>query len=285
MIGKDKVKSKKDDLRNYLKRLDSLLVAFSGGVDSTFLLVQAHQILGKRVVAATAESKIHPNREREVAVKFARERGIRHIVFHSDEMRIPEFLSNGPDRCYHCKKFLSQRLIKIAEEKGIRQVAHAANVDDFQDYRPGLMAAKEMGITAPLVDARLDKKEIRFISKEMGLNTWDKPSMACLASRIPYGDPITDKKLKMVEEAEEFLAMHGFRQTRVRYHGSVARVEVESLEIKRIIEVNFKKELVEKFREIGFFHIAVDLEGYVSGSMNRDLENMGDKGADKCQIK
>ena len=285
MIDKDKAKSKKEDLINYLEGLDSLLVAFSGGVDSAFLLALAHQILGKRVMAATAESRVHPDRERETAVKFARERGIRHIVFQSDEMSLPEFLSNGPDRCYHCKKFLSQRLIKIAEEKGIRHVAHAANVDDFQDYRPGLMAAKEMGITAPLVDARLDKEEIRFISKEMGLSTWDKPSMACLASRIPYGDPITGKKLKMVEEAEEFLAIHGFRQFRVRHHGSVARVEVESLEIKRIIEVNFKKDLVEEFRKIGFFHIAVDLEGYVSGSMNRDLENMGEEGADKCPIK
>jgi uncharacterized protein len=154
----------------------------------------------------------------------------------------------------------------------VEHVAYATNVDDLADYRPGLKAADEMGIMAPLVEAELNKEEIRFLSKEMGLPTWDKPAMACLASRIPYGDAITDKKLKMVEAAEAYLAESGFKQYRVRHHGSVARIEVESSEIEKINERNLRKNIVEKFKEIGFHHIAVDLEGYTTGSMNRVLE-------------
>jgi uncharacterized protein len=263
---------KKENLIRYLDGLDSLLVAFSGGVDSSFLLAVGYEICGERVVAATASSITFPTREHMEALKFTQDRGIQHIVFQSDEYSLPEFISNGPDRCYHCKKALSQRLIKIADEQGIRHVAHAANLDDLQDYRPGLKAADEMGIIAPLVEAQLNKEEIRFLSKEMGLAVWDKPSMACLASRIPYESPITEKKLKMVDEAEEFLVKKGFRQFRVRHHGDVARIEVESDEIERIIETKLRKQLSEEFRRIGFLHIAVDLEGYVSGNLNRALK-------------
>ena len=263
---------KNDDLIRRLKELDSLLVAFSGGVDSTFLLALAHQVLGDRVVAATASSITYPSREREEAVKFTSERRIRHIVFRSDEAGLPEFISNGPDRCYHCKKFLSQSLIKIADEKGLNYVAYAANLDDLEDYRPGLKAAEEMGIISPLMDARLSKGEIRILSKEMGLATWDKPAMACLASRIPYGSPITSEKLKMVNDAEEFLSKSGFKQFRVRHHGPVARIEVESTDIAKITESEFRKRLVAELRQIGFLHIAVDLEGYVSGSLNRAIK-------------
>jgi len=265
---------KKEKLIRYLKGLDSLLIAFSGGVDSTFLLAIAHETLGNKVLAVTESSSTYPSRERQEAIQFAEERGIAHVVFQSDETRIPEFVSNAPDRCYHCKKALSQELVKIAEERGIEHVAYATNVDDLTDYRPGLKAADEMGIMAPLVEAQLNKEEIRFLSKEMGLSTWDKPAMACLASRIPYGDTITDKKLKMVEEAEAYLAKSGFRQYRVRHHGSVARIEVESSEIERINEANLRKNIVEKFKGIGFLHVAVDLEGYTIGSMNRALKKI-----------
>ena len=271
-MDEEAARSKREDLFCNLRKLPSLLVAFSGGVDSTFLLEAAHQILGERVVAATATSATYPSSEQDEAVEFTRQRGIQHIIFKSDETNTPEFLSNPPDRCYHCKKSLCQRLIKIAREKDISCIAHAANLDDLSDYRPGMKAADEMGITAPLVDARLNKEEIRFLSKEMGLATWDKPSMACLASRIPYGSPITDRKLKMVEKAEEFLAKRGFKQFRVRHHGPVARIEVEEEEIGRISEEELRKSIVEKFRDIGFTHIAVDLEGYVTGSLNRDLK-------------
>lgn len=266
------VRLKKENLIRRLSQLESLLVAFSGGVDSSFLLAVAHQTLGKRVVAATATSTTYPSREREEAIEFIRVRGIEHIVFPSDETSISEVADNVPNRCYYCKRLLSEKLVKIAEEKGIEYVAYATNVDDLGDFRPGLLAAEEFGIIAPLVEAQLDKEEIRYLSREMGLRTWDKPAMACLASRIPYGDPITDKKLNMVEEAEAYLADKGFKQFRVRHHGSVARLEVEGSEIERITEPRLRKELVDKFRKIGFHHIAVDLEGYVSGSMNRALE-------------
>ena len=262
---------KKENLTRDLKGLDSLLVAFSGGVDSTFLLAVAHQVLGERVMAATASSISYPSREREEAVKFTRDRGIQHIVFRSDETSLPQFLSNSPDRCYHCKKCLSQELIKIAKEKDIKHIAHAANVDDLGDYRPGLKAAEETGIIAPLMDARLTKEEIRFLSKEMGLSTWNKPAMACLASRIPYGNPITKEKLKMVEKAEAFLANNGFRQFRVRHHGPVARIEVDTSDIEKIMETGLRERIVEEFRQIGFLHIAVDMEGYITGSLNRAL--------------
>jgi uncharacterized protein len=264
---------KKEKLIRYLKGLDSLLVAFSGGVDSTFLLALAHEAMGDRVLAVTESSSTYPSRERREAIQFAEERGIEHVVFQSDETSIPEFVSNAPDRCYHCKRALSQELARIAGERGIEHVAYATNMDDLNDYRPGLKAADEMGIISPLVKAELNKEEIRFLSKEMGLSTWDKPAMACLASRIPYGDAITEKKLMMVEEAEEYLAKNGFRQYRVRHHGSVARIEVESSEIEKINTPNLRKDIVEKFKEIGFLHVAVDLEGYVSGSMNRALKN------------
>jgi uncharacterized protein len=263
---------KKEKLIRYLEGLDSLLVAFSGGVDSTFLLAIAHETLGNKVLAVTESSPTYPSRERQEAIRFTEEKGISHVVFQSDETHIPEFASNAPDRCYHCKKALSQELAKIAEERGIAHVAYATNVDDLTDYRPGLKAADEVGIMAPLVEAQLNKEEIRFLSKEMGLPTWDKPAMACLASRIPYGDTITNKKLKMVEEAEAYLAKRGFRQYRVRHHGSVARIEVESVEIDKINEPILRKSIVEKFKEIGFLHVAVDLEGYTTGSMNRALE-------------
>ena len=266
--------SKKENLIHNLEKLDSLLVAFSGGVDSTFLLALSHQILSDKVLAVTESSSTYPSREREEAIKFTKGRGIEHIVFQADNTSIAEFVANTPDRCYHCKKSLSKNLSNIAKEKGISHVAYAANLDDLSDYRPGMEAAMEMGIIAPLVDARLTKEEIRFLSKEMGLPTWDKPAMACLASRIPYGKPITTRKLKMVEEAEDVLADQGFRQYRVRHHGSIARIEVAGSEIKNITESELRKNIVEKFRQIGFHYITIDLEGYFSGSMNRVLKSM-----------
>ena len=278
MIDKENAMSKKENLIHYLEKLDSLLVAFSGGVDSTFLLALSHQTLTDKVLAVTESSTTYPSRERKEAIKFTKDRGIEHIVFQADETSIAEFVSNAPDRCYHCKKSLSKNLLNIAKEKAISHVAYAANLDDLSDYRPGMDAAREMGIIAPLVDVHLSKEEIRFLSKEMGLPTWNKPAMACLASRIPYGDPITTEKLKMVEEAEDFLADQGFRQYRVRHHGSVARIEVAGSEIIKITGPELRKNIVEKFRQIGFYHIAVDLEGYFSGSMNRVLKSMERQG-------
>ncbi|MBW1740433.1 MAG: ATP-dependent sacrificial sulfur transferase LarE [Deltaproteobacteria bacterium] len=271
-MGEESITRKKERLIHQLGGVGSLLMAFSGGVDSTFLLAVAHEILGEGVVAATAVSEIYPAREKDAAVRFTRDRDIEHIVFRSEETSHPAFVSNGPDRCYHCKRFLFQKLIEIAKDRSIKHVAHAANVDDLEDYRPGFRAAREMGVMAPLLEAGLSKQDIRLLSKEMGLSQWDKPAMACLATRIPYGSPITAEKLKMIEAAEAFLFDRGVRQCRVRHHGSVARIEVESPGMKMIMGDDFREGIVRKFREIGFLHIAVDLEGYISGSMNRMLE-------------
>jgi len=270
-MDKERALKKKKALMRRLEKMDSLLVAFSGGVDSTFLLAVAHEVLGERVLGATATSPAYPTREQEEAARFAEQRGIPHILFESDETCIPEFLANTPDRCYHCKKSLSRELLAIARDRGIAQVAHAANTDDLGDYRPGMEAAREMGIIAPLLDAELSKEEIRSLSRDMGLPTWDKPAMACLASRIPYGEPITEEKLRMVGEAEAFLRDKGFRQYRVRCHGAVARIEVQTSDIARLTEARLREEIVGKFRDLGFRHIAVDLEGYITGSLNRAL--------------
>ncbi len=271
MIDESLARSKKELLLHELGRLDSLLVAFSGGVDSSFLLASAHQALGNGVVAVTATSSIHPRREQDEASKFTRAREINHIIFKSDETKIPEFLSNSPDRCYHCKKALSKEFLRIAKEKAISHVAHGANGDDLEDYRPGFRAAEEAGIIAPLINAGLLKDEIRFLARGMGLSVWDKPAMACLASRFPYGTPITEKGLKMVEEAEEFLLNEGFRGLRVRHHGSVARIEISTSDLRKIVNDDKRKAVVEKLRSIGFEHIALDLEGYISGKMNRSI--------------
>jgi pyridinium-3,5-biscarboxylic acid mononucleotide sulfurtransferase len=274
MLDRDKAWSKKKALIHYIENLDSLIVAFSGGVDSTFLLALAHQVLGEKVLAATASSSTYPSQEQEEAARFARNRGIKHVIFQSDETCLPAFSENSPDRCYHCKKLLSRELLQIAKERGISNIALAANIDDLGDYRPGITAAEEMGMIEPLMEAELTKQEIRFLSKEMDLPTWDKPAMACLASRIPYGEPVTNEKLKMVEEAERFLAQNGLRQCRVRHHGDVARIEVELADLRKIMDKTLREKTVERFKKIGFLHIALDLEGYITGSMNRALKKV-----------
>jgi len=254
-----------------LKDLGSLLVAFSGGVDSTFFLCVAREALGSMAIAAMATSATYPTREVRAASELAKERGIEHILFESGETHLPDFQANRPDRCYHCKKSLSLELQEIADHRGIKYIAFATNSDDLDDYRPGIKAAEEMGMIAPLMDVNLSKDEIRFLSREMGLPTWDKPALACLASRFPYGETITEEKLSMVSEAEDFLAEKGFRQFRVRYHGPVARIEVDRDDMARLLEPGLREGIVEKLRDIGFLHVALDLEGYVTGSLNRAL--------------
>ena len=270
-MNENHLTEKRDRLLSILKGYGSLLVAYSGGVDSSFLLAMAREALNKNLIAVTSASPLYPQRETREAENFANSLGVEHIIVHSQIMHRDDFISNPKERCYLCKKNLIEDLLKIARARDIEYVAHGANVDDLSDYRPGYAATQEMGIKAPLVDANLTKNDIRRLSKQMNLSTWNKPQMACLASRIPYGTLITEKDLKMIEQAEQVLANIGFTGYRVRVHGKAARIEVDTKDIERIINPKTRSLVVEKLRKIGFSHVAVDLEGYRSGSMNRAL--------------
>lgn len=270
----DVAHSKLDDLRTYLGELGSVAVAFSGGVDSTFLLKVAHDALGDAAMAITARSESFPEREYREAADFCQREGIRHVAVQSDELDIPGFSHNPTNRCYLCKKeFFSQILGRMGEE-GISYLCEGSNMDDEGDYRPGLKAVAELGVKSPLRHARLYKAEIRALSHEMGLPTWDKQSFACLSSRFPYGEEITRKKLAMVDEAEQFLIDRGFHQLRVRIHGDVgggtiARIEVAPAEMERLFDR--RAEVARRLREIGFTYVTMDLMGYRTGSMNETL--------------
>ncbi|UCF93467.1 MAG: ATP-dependent sacrificial sulfur transferase LarE [Desulfobacterales bacterium] len=268
-----RLKSKMNRLIAVLEQYDSLIVAFSGGVDSSFLLAVAHGVLGAKVWAVTAESPVHPPRESKAAAEFARKLGVAHIVLPSREMSLPGFVANARDRCYICKKQVLGDIIALAAAKGVSHVAHGANVDDLGDFRPGFKAAAEMGVVAPLIEAGLAKNEIRQLSKAMHLNTWDKPAIACLASRIPYGTPITRQALQMVAQAEDFILRCGFKSCRVRHHGEVARIELAPTDLPIISRRDMRRKIVRQFKAIGFVYVTVDLEGYRQGSLNRAIEN------------
>jgi pyridinium-3,5-biscarboxylic acid mononucleotide sulfurtransferase len=253
-------------LMSVLKKSDSLAVAFSGGADSSFLLAAAYQALEENVMAVTAVSPIHSRREKRAAIAFTKRLGIRHVLINSDEMNIPEFIANTKHRCYVCKKQLFKEIAKAADAANMSHIAHGANMDDLNDFRPGFKAATEMGVSAPLIDAGLTKSDIRRLSQEMKLSSWNRPAMACLATRIPYNTPISSDKLKMIEDAEEYLLSLGISQVRVRHHDSIARIEVLPAEFDVIIQHH--QAVIEKLKKIGFLHISLDLAGYVQGSMN-----------------
>ena len=255
-------------LEEILKAMDSVAVAYSAGVDSTFLLYMAHRVLGSQVLAITAVSPLFPENEGADAAAFTEEHGILHHVISFQPLGLPCFEENPPDRCYYCKTALFNEIRWIAEEACYAYVAEGTNMDDLGDYRPGLRAIEELKIRSPLREAGLTKSDIRILSKHFGLSTWDKPSFACLASRFPYGDAITEEKLAMVGQAEAYLASLGLRQYRVRIHDLIARIEVEPPELERLAKPEIRGPLAEKLQSLGFRYVTLDLTGYRTGSMN-----------------
>lgn len=267
----DAAKLKLDCLKKNLQSLGSVLIAFSGGVDSTFLAKAAHEVLGKNAVSLTATSSTYPKRELREAKRLAKLIGIRHIVIESEETEIENFSRNPPDRCYYCKKELFKKLKEAAEKNDVKYILDGTNYDDLDDYRPGMRALKEENIISPLKDAKLTKEDIRLLSKEMGLDMWDKPSCACLASRFPYGTEITKEKLEIIDKAENIIRNLGIKQVRVRYHDKIARIEVEREFIPLLLEHSEK--IIAGLKDIGFIYITVDLDGYRTGSMNEVLRD------------
>lgn len=267
----DKLARKMECLRASVRDLGSLLVAYSGGVDSTFLAVVAHQELGNKMLAVTAVSAAYPTWERQEAAEFARKFNIPHKFVETAELEIPEFKHNPPDRCYYCKRGLFEAMLEMAREAGIRHVADGTTADDLKDFRPGRRAAEELQIASPLLESGLTKDDIRVLSQEMQLPTWDKPAFACLASRFPYGQAITAKKVAQVEKAEDVLRGLGIRQYRVRHHGEIARIEVPPRDIPRVAG-ELRNQIHRRLKELGFQYITLDLEGYRTGAMNETLD-------------
>jgi uncharacterized protein len=267
--------NKFNSLIKLIKKLDSVIVAFSGGVDSTFLLKVSKDVLGKSVLAVTANSEVQSENEIEEVKTIASELGVNHLVIQTNEIHNEDFISNPTNRCYYCKTILFSDVKEIAKQRSIAFIIEGSNADDEGDYRPGLKAINELNIRSPLKEVGLTKNEIRTLSKNMGLRTWDKPSLACLASRIPYGTEITTEKLRRVDEAEMYLHSKGVKQVRVRDHGDIARIEVIKNDFGLLLQSELEYDVITKFKELGYLYVTIDLEGYKTGSMNKVLEANG----------
>jgi uncharacterized protein len=262
---------KYEQLRHILADTGGLLIAYSGGVDSTLLLKVAVDVLGDRVLAVTARSETYPSQEVEEAIALAHEMGARQRVIHTEELQMEEFASNPPERCFYCKSELFGKLLEIARQEGLAVVADGSNVDDTGDFRPGMKAGAQLGIRSPLREAGLTKADVRELSRQLGLPTWDKPSFACLASRFPYGHRISREELSQVAAAEQVLRDLGVRQARVRHYGETARIEVDPDDFDTVMKQENRARVISAFHQIGYLYVTLDLEGYRTGSMNAPL--------------
>lgn len=270
MTKKD-ISEKLNVLKQDLLKMEKVIIAFSGGVDSTFLVQVAYEVLGDNAIPVTINSPTYPEREFHTALSFSKRLGLDQHVIDYSELDNPEFCQNTPERCYICKNELFGRIKVLAQKLGVEHIVDGSNLDDTDDYRPGMQALKELGIKSPLLEAGLTKEDIRLLSKEYALPTWDKPSFACLSSRIPYGQEITKDKLIMIDTAEQYLLKLGFKQVRVRHHGEIARIEVAPAERQRFTDVSFMDKVADELKNVGFTYVVLDLKGYRSGSMNETL--------------
>lgn len=261
-------------LKALLKEMELAVLAYSGGVDSSLLLRAASEVMGPHVIAVTAVSETYPAGELHAAQEFARSLGVTHKVLPTEELASEDFVRNTPERCYHCKSELFAKLRRIADKEGISSVIEGSNTDDLNDYRPGRKAAQEFGLRSPLVEAGFSKADVRECARMLNLPVWDKPSLACLSSRIPYGTRITPEILHIVQAAEDQLHAHGFRQVRVRHHGEIARIEVTREDFEKLISRDVMDAITAAFKKLGYTYVCLDLEGYRTGSMNEGLDRM-----------
>ena len=262
------IDQKWDHLRSLLSEMRTVLLAYSGGVDSSVLLRAAAEILGQNLIAVTAVSETYPAEELHLAKQFTASLGVRHRILQTEELSNDEFSRNAEDRCYHCKHELFGKLRQIAESEGIPWILDGSNTDDQRDFRPGRRAAGEFSVRSPLAESGLSKQEIRDLARRLNLPMWDKPSLACLSSRIPYGTRITPDLVKNIQAAEDVVRSLGIRQVRVRHHGDTARIEVDREDLIRLVSEDARQVIVDSFKALGYAYVCLDLEGYRTGSMN-----------------
>jgi pyridinium-3,5-biscarboxylic acid mononucleotide sulfurtransferase len=270
-MAKLNVEEKLEKLKKTLREMGTVLIAYSGGVDSSFLAVTAHEVLGQHSLAVFASSPVAPPMEKEAAGSLAHQFGLRFRIIESNEMDNPDFVANPPERCYYCKRELFSELKPIALAEGLKWVADGTNADDLSDYRPGRKASAEAGIRSPLLEVGLTKAEIRQLSRAQGLPTWDRPASPCLASRIPYGIPVTAETLNKIAQGEKYLHNLGLRQVRLRHHGDIARIELDQPDMAKIIKTDIRQGVIEHFKALGYKYVTLDLTGYRTGSLNEVL--------------